>query len=1063
MPCAPQRFLASDRNLVRDATLTPSSVYPVEDQVLQIPVARGGSGDVRLSGAYTGAEEATYDVEIVDTIASVPIVSAPVATGAGSARLVDIAAAGLDAQEIIVELIDAGAPATYAAVSFEGVALKSRAIGAGGNDLRVEIDQSGLTFSETDYALLVDMKAGQGSPTSGLEGAGFDWDTAVLGADNVIPSTAHRVAFGDDRSTIYLAYKAYRDNRWTYHFVPELRRDVPAGTPVLFVTGGRSVTISDGGSPIETYTAIATVYDLLSQIRASSQLVTVDGVVANDRSPTGQASRELLVRTDAHVEPSTGSGSTAARGMDSTYANANARTELITARCFAVTARDHPLARLGAERWQVSSSLGGVIGEAVTGVPFVDPDAGRFGFTIPRRLPPGYGVQKGRFSVTGISYVARVAPAEPPPVCPVALTLGTEAVDQTITLVWTKRPSGACVCEGMPVPRIGGRCLGVFSEGGDEMGYSDANRLRLVALYQWFADFVRANSAYDDTGSPTTYTQGSQDSAIVAPNQDDSTFVRESLRTIIGWYEEVLAQINDLDDGLSPDVRALGEAAWDTAVQELQDDLDAIVTGNQLLSVPNDRYRTRLDQVLITAGISPLGKTDASTLESGDGCWRDYGDDYYFTVEGSIGGGYAPLFANRVYYSARRASAEGRYYATKEFGLQINVKCPNDLKEGDTITLAIGDAGWPSTYNVGDVLTLPVVAAAPLYLAGGRDDNSEQTWSVTGSIDGPFAPWQFTPGASPTAYSDGGLSFDVEPGGIDSVKGDRFTFSVEGGHYRWRKNGGAWSSSAAIPASPSLLDSGLSIAFVTGAAPSFEADDVFSFRAIQPWAVSNVQTPRPERWRWAEESDPATLDIDLGSELDLDTLAIAMHTIPDGAVISLAGGAAAPIDWTESVTWQSGLIVQPLSEARSARYMRLTISGAEGAGIGWLWAGEALAPTLSADVQIRGSFKVARGGDGPLYQGGATLGRTRSAAVAWSEGALSEDDAQALIAMFEYVKGHDDEPIVVVPHVSRPEESVLGRIIDDELEVTEISGQNRNSSEARRYATQFVVAGVWQQ
>lgn len=1059
MTCAPQRFLANDRNLVREATLAPSSVYPVEDLVLSLPVARDGSAQAILSGAYSGDEEAVYELEIVDTTAAVARVSAPVFAGAGSARLVDLAAAGVTAQDIAVELTDAGKPATYAAVSLEGVTIQARNEGAAGNDLRIEIDQTGLVFETTDYALLTDLQAGQGSPTGGLEGAGFDWDTAVLGADNLIPVTAHRLVFGEDRSTIYLAYKQYADNRWLYHFVPEIKRAIPKGAPVLFVTGGRAVTIADGSSPDETYTGVATVYDLLTQIRASSQIVTVEGVVANDRSPTGQAALELLARTDAHIEPSTGTGSESSKGFESAFANSNARTELVTARCFAVTGKDHPLARLGLERWQVSSSLGGVIGEAVTAEAFVDPDASRFGFTIPRRLPPGYGVQKGRFSYVSVSYVARTGEVEPPPVCPVALTLGTAAVDQTVTLKWTKRPSGECACSGMAVPRIGGPCLGSFSEGGEDMGYSSANRARLVGLYEWYKDYVRSNTTmFDNGGSPTGQLSAIEDPAIRFP----SGVQNESLKTVVGWFEQTIVSLEELEEALSPDLRGAGETEWDAALQELQDDLDALTTGDSLLSFANERYRARLDLVLITAGISPLGKTDASTLQSGDGCWRDEGDSYYWSVDGSVNGGYAPAFANSPYYSSRRASDEGRFFATHEFGFQINVACPEQLEEGDTITLAIGDAGWPSTYQVGDVLTLPVIAAAPLYLAGGRDDDSEQTWSVTGSVDGPFAPWQFVPGASPTAYSDAGLSWDIEPGGIDNAKGDRFTFAVEGGHFRWRKDAGAWSSPVDIPTSPLALDAGLSVEFAAGAAPSFAAGDVYSFRALQPWAVSNVETPRPERWRWADESGPATLDIDLGSVLDLDTIAIALHTIPTGTTITLDGGDAAANEWTEPVTWRSGVIVQALSVARTARYLTLTIDDGADGSIGWLWVGEALATELSAEVQLRGAFKVARGGDGPLYQGGATLGRTRSAVVSWSEGALTEDDAQALIAMFEHVKGADDEPIVLIPHVSRPEDAVLGRIIEDELEFTEISAQNRNTTASRRYATQFTVAGVWQ-
>ena len=63
MPCAPLRLFANDRNLIRDADLVASSVQPVDDQVLPVPLARGGTAEVRLTGSYTGEEEATYDLD----------------------------------------------------------------------------------------------------------------------------------------------------------------------------------------------------------------------------------------------------------------------------------------------------------------------------------------------------------------------------------------------------------------------------------------------------------------------------------------------------------------------------------------------------------------------------------------------------------------------------------------------------------------------------------------------------------------------------------------------------------------------------------------------------------------------------------------------------------------------------------------------------------------------------------------------------------------------------------------------------------------------------------------
>ncbi|MCC6380460.1 MAG: hypothetical protein IT519_16715 [Burkholderiales bacterium] len=1112
MPCSPQRYLANNRNLINPAAsvvLTPSSVEPVEDLVIETPVARDGSAAVELSGAYTGSEEATYEVEVVDTAADSPTISAPIYAGAGSSRLVGITSTGLDAQEIAVELVDAGRPAVYAAVSFEGVLLKARAAGTAGNSISVSIDQSGLTFDATDYALLVDLAKGQGGPTSGLEGAGFDWETAILGADDVIPASAKRVAFGDDRSTVYLAYKAYENNRWRYHFVPEIQRDIPKGTPVKFVTGGRVVTITDGVTP-EVYSSIATVYDLLSQVRATSLLCTVDGVVANDRSPEGQAARDLLVRTDAHVEPSTGTGSEYARaGLASAFANANAGTELVVIRCYATSAKEHSLARLGAERWTVTSSLGGSLGDAVSGLPFVDPVAVKFGFTIPVRLPANFGTLQGKFSHVATQYQPREAGVENPPLCPVALTAGIAATDQAITLRWTKRPSGECNCTSLPVPRLSARCLGLDStEGGEEdMSYSTEAVSRLKDLYDWGALLAAAVTRYVTGYARDGITEAQVAVASLASLDPDSTTgayltksvaafpigegvtvtenfanqpgvmapvdlaavqtqfaddVTAQLRDVLDMYETGIATIDLVEDS---SLKTDGFAQWDAALAtwraDFVDSVDEIIV-SRLKNLTIEKYRVLVRQAIAYAGVSPMGKSDASALTSGDGCWQDYPEDqYYWSVEGSVGGGYAPAFVNRPYYSSRKLGDDDSYNATQEFGFQVNCACPTRLIEGDTIILSLGDAGYPPTYQVGDEIILPVIAAAPLALAGGRDDDSTQTWSVTGSVDGPFAPWVFTPGDSDMAYTAGGLAWDREERGIPSQKGDRVSFTIEGGHYRWRKNAGAWSSSLPIPTTATALDSGLFIRFVAGVAPSFATGDLYEFAALQPWAVSNLRSaPAGKRWRWAEDSTGPTLDIDLGSAQDLDTLAIADHAIPAGATITLEGGLIAAGEWAEPVTWRDGVIVQTLSTPRSARYLRLTLASAGAGYIGWLWLGEALATALAAEVQIRSAYKMARA-SGPLYEGAATLGKTRSASVTWTTAALVEDDGQALIAMFDHLKANNDEPLILVAHVNRPEDAIYGKVVADETDFVELSDQQRNDTTKRRYGGSMSVQGVW--
>lgn len=1108
--CSPQRYLANNRNLLRAAvalTLTPSSVRAVEDLVVEEPLARVGSAAVELTGAYDGAEEAEYEIEVLGTAGGDPTISAVVNAGAGSSRLIDLAATGLEAQDIAVELVDAGRPALRAAVNFEGVTLQARELGAVGNALRIIVDQSGLTFTPTQFALLVDLKAGDGGSTSGLEGAGFNWSTAVLGADNLIPASAKRIAFGDDHANIYLQYKAFADNTWRYYFVPALKRDVPKGTPIMEVTGGRVVTITNG-TDTETYTGVATVYDFLSQVRASSALVTVEGVVALDRSPEGQASRELLVRTDAHVEVSYGEGSEAAvAGMEDTFANSNALTELVIARCYATTGRDHPLAHVGAERWEVSSSLGGKIGEAVSGEPFVDPN-GRFGFTIPQRFPPGYGNQKGRFELVSTHYEPRNTDAGEiePPICVGGMRLGPAAVDKTLTLVWTKRPSGECGCDNLPVPPIGGPCLGDDPTEGTTMAdYSSEAIPRLKDLYDWGATCAASAASYvagkerdgiPETTQTITYYDGGlaglagargvtpngaagpgQGETSYAPygtnltgadfdfsadlNLEDTKFpddVPAQIHTIFDMYERALQLIDAVPAG-SPDYRGAGFTQWDSALATLEADTASI---GRTKGFTIEKYRALTKQALAYAGISSLGKSDASIVESGDGCWRDVGHSHYFTVEDSDGGGYAPLFANTVYYSARRAKQEGAYFATHEFGLIVNIACPQKMKVGDAIVLSIGDAAWPSTYQNGDTMTLPVIAAQDLYLAGGRDDDATQTWSVTGSEHGPFAPWIFTPGhTTGSLYSDGGLTFDIEQRGIPNAKGDRYLFSIERGEYQWRKDGGAWNGPLPISTVDAALDSGLMIRFAPGAAPSFEAGDLYRFTALQPWAVSNVRSsPAGKRWQWAESSVEPELLIDFGASKVMDAIALADHTIPAGATITLEGGDAAPGEWSEAVTWREGLAVEFLSQVRSARYVRLTLTDAGAGYIGWIFLGEALATALAANVQLKRSAKIARA-SGPLYEGGSTLGRGRTAIVRWTEAALEEDDGQALMDLFDHLKANNDEPFVFVSHVNRPQDAVYGRIVDDETDFEEISDEQRNDTALRRYSGSMTVRGVW--
>ena len=673
--CSPQRFLANNRNLFRTATITASSVLPVANQVRRLPFARKGTAQAVISGSYTGAEERDIDIEIIDTDVEVARVSQATKSGAGSATITDIEAAGPQ-QTFTLECQSASIEGAAASATIEGATVEAAVEGTTGNAITITVDQSGLVYTATTFTLLADLAAGQGSQSSPLVGQAFDWNTVQI-ANGQIPTTALRIAFADDPSRIYTNYKDFLDGEFKYFLVPALTRSVPRGTPIQTVTGGRTVAVTDGVTT-ETTTAalpggVITAFDFLNWIRTESALLVVTTPVSNDRTPTGLAAREFSLRTDAHAEVSYGTGTPYATGLEDVTVAADAGTQLVTFTCFANSPNGHPLAHLGAEKWNVRSSLLGDLGTVTTGIPYAEP-SGAFGATIPIRVPLGYGEPRGRFALSSITYANG---STEPQICPVALTLGPNAVDQRITLVYETRPAADCECARMPVPNLNTACLGNVAQGGDSMSYLTDTVERMKALRLWETETIRSLSAFGAAQSSATQAPGvsapadGYASAVVATVLPE-TFARatRSLRQIINDFEVTAAAIDPLIDGSPDQFRTDGFEAWDAAVLELQNDLAAVLSSppnpqNDLWNLPSDRYSARLVYVLMCAGISSLGGADASTIESGDGCWRDLGGTTWWRVYSSVYGELAPLFTNEAYYSARKTANNSGYYATR--------------------------------------------------------------------------------------------------------------------------------------------------------------------------------------------------------------------------------------------------------------------------------------------------------------------------------------------------------------------------------------------------------------
>lgn len=623
--CSPQRFLANNRNLFRTATITASSVLPVANQVRRLPFARKGTAQAVISGSYTGAEERDIDIEIIDTDVEVARVSKATKSGAGSATITDIEAAGPQ-QTFTLECQSASIEGAAASATIEGARVEWAVEGTAGNAGTITVDQSGLVYTATTFTLLADLAAGQGSQSSPMVGQAFDWNTVQI-ANGQIPTTALRIAFADDPSRIYTNYKDFLDGEFKYFLVPALTRSVPRGTPIQTVTGGRTVAVTDGVTT-ETTTAalpggVITAFDFLNWVRTESALLVVTTPVSNDRTPTGLAAREFSLRTDAHAEVSYGTGTPYATGLEDVTVAADAGTQLVTFTCFANNPSGHPLAHLGAEKWNVRSSLLGDLGTVTTGIPYAEP-SGAFGATIPTRVPLGYGEPRGRFALSSITYANG---STEPQICPVALTLGPNAVDQRITLVYETRPSEDCECKRMPVPNLNTACLGNPAQGGGSMAYATDTIARLVSLHSWYTQLVRDMTSYGVSGGIGVRTAALEadvisnpvdaqyydtlNSVLVAQPYNGSGYAKatESLRTLVSSFEATLAQVDPITPASPPGLREAGNDAWDAAVTEFQADIAGAIgsPAAYLMNVPSDRYDARLNFVLISAGIPTVG------------------------------------------------------------------------------------------------------------------------------------------------------------------------------------------------------------------------------------------------------------------------------------------------------------------------------------------------------------------------------------------------------------------------------------------------------------------------
>ena len=321
--------------------------------------SKSGGGLVTLIGGAT--EDATYDVEIVNnTIVGTPAVSTPVFTGVGNPVMSSLSASsGTAAQVFTVTLIDLGTDTTYAFTPFHGVTLQAKTSGSGGNSIVIEVDESGIVRTGTDFALIDPLV----KDSNEYVGDQWNFGAVVLNPGGTIPTSAPRISFGADPQ-VYRQYKEFSDGRYVYRFSPAPVRDVQDGARVYAVTGSRTVTTFNGVGT-RTYSSVTTLYSLLNAILGdASAHVDVVGAVTNDTSPGGMAMVEMSVRTVSYVQSIERDGTVFVRNADlSVTVTDDAPTELLTITC---KSTDYT----GSEVWEVRGSVSGELADAVTDVAY---------------------------------------------------------------------------------------------------------------------------------------------------------------------------------------------------------------------------------------------------------------------------------------------------------------------------------------------------------------------------------------------------------------------------------------------------------------------------------------------------------------------------------------------------------------------------------------------------------------------------------------------------------------------------------------------------------------------
>jgi len=294
---------------------------------------------------------------------------------------------------------------------------------------------------------------------------------------------------------------------------------------------------------------------------------------------------------------------------------------------------------------------------------------------------------------------------------------------------------------------------------------------------------------------------------------------------------------------------------------------------------------------------------------------------------------------------------------------------------------------------------------------------------VVGSAQS-FAPYALNT-ITPNTYSDNGLSFDIDVGGIAFSLGDTFTFSVEGGQFKWRKNAGLWSADTSIQPTVSLSD-GLSAEFLSGAAPSWVSGDKWSFKAEAINGADQLRQPTDARAEWENST---VLTITPVSPSAVSGVFLCDHTFPSDAIITLQGSndnfLTTPLNIP--LLWGQRSIYKPFNQVTYDKYR---ITSDKGGSVQWVWLGNPLELFIKNGINDLGRLTKQKRLPGFIARKGLGVGIEHEA--------ITQLSAETLFDLVSHACQYDDRRFGIVTNDNETNESSLVEYNADSIQETDV-------------------------